>query len=265
MVAESTKPTLRTAGSVIARGARWLGIGAAEEARGSALKHLVEIAVGLGVLGFLRHWLVEQTRCLVALSCQITGPHATLLVLCLLSLVAVAAVLTWRLTRTQAALRETKEDLDSKSQLLDSIRSPPPRPAPFKPIPVEDRKLHLRWYIRHPPKEWLHWQSQIEVTPQLVKDVLDGPYHSSIDCGERLREDSIISEPHLSCECPGCGSRLWQTASANVDLMAQNTWDFRWQTVEELKRMHMNGNPLEGPTIYLERPKYWKGLLPLGS
>lgn len=174
--------------------------------------------------------------------------------------------MTWRLVRTRAALREANEDLDSKRRLLDSIRSPPPKPPPFQPVLVEDKKLHLRWYIRHPPQDWLRWQSTLEVSPSIVKDVLDGPYHSSPDCGERLREDYVIREPHLSCECPGCGSRLWQTASPNDDLMAQNTWDFRWQTLEELQRMHRNGNPLVvGPTVYLERPKYWKGLLPLGS
>lgn len=92
MADEPTKSTPPGPRSLITRWARWLGIGVAEEARGAEFKHLLEIAVTLGIVTFLWNWLVRQTKCLAALSYQITGIHATIVVSCLLVLAMVTVV-----------------------------------------------------------------------------------------------------------------------------------------------------------------------------
>jgi hypothetical protein len=64
-----------------------------------------------------------------------------------------------------------------------------PPSTQFQHINVEDERLKLRWILRRPLKDWCDLQDVTNrLSPESVRDILDGPFHAVEGCYERLAE-----------------------------------------------------------------------------
>jgi hypothetical protein len=143
----------------------------------------------------------------------------------------------------------------------------------FHDIEVEDKRLNLRWFIRRPPREWIHWRNiNRTASPELVQQVLDGPFHALPGCNAPLGEKPLLglvneatgASPQFDDECSHCGQRIFKSTTGYV-----NVWPVRAHALEELQRMHRNGTKLPeaqwSSPIVLENPGYWQSMLPPGA
>jgi hypothetical protein len=148
--------------------------------------------------------------------------------------------------------------------------TPKPVTPQFRDIEVEDKSLNLRWFIRRPPREWIHWRNINQtVSPAAVQQVLDGPFHAAPGCNAPLREKPLTGlmnegtgTPQFDEKCRHCGQRVFQGTTA----FGVSVWPVRAYALEELQRMQRNGTKLPeaqwSPPIVLENPEYWKLMLP---
>ena len=130
---------------------------------------------------------------------------------------------------------------------------------------MDDDERELRWFIRRPPREWLHWRGiDHNITPDTVHEVLDGPFHAVPGCNAALKENWSGHQPTFDEKCPSCGEPIFRrriSYQAGDDTSVW-VWKVRTQVLEELQRMERNGTVFDGARIVLERPGYWKAMLP---
>jgi hypothetical protein len=227
-----------------------------------AIDRGIDVAASLGIGGVAIAWARSEWTCIKQPSCQVAGWEHGLLIL-LLVVAAISALLFGRAWfRVRRELHTTQE----KSATATSPR--------FHDIEIEDKRLYLRWFIRRPPREWIHWRNiDRTVSPDAVQQVLDGPFHALPGCNAPLGEkpvtglinEGIGTSPQFDDKCSHCGQRVFQAATG----AGVNVWPVRAYALKELQRMQRNGTKLPeaqwSPPIVLENPSYWQLMLPPGS
>jgi hypothetical protein len=220
--------------------------------------------IGTALLGWLvlaRHWLFAEWACITKPWCEVSGWSLGVLIADATVTTCAAILLGSLWYRMRRRVRRKVAEPTTRERVTPQ----------FHDIEVEDRRLNLRWYIRRPPHEWLHWRNiNRTISPDAVQQVLDGPFHSVRTCNAPLPErllTGLINEvtrtsPLLGEECSNCGQRVYQGTAGS----GAKVWAVRAYALEELQRMQRNGTRLpEGqwsPPIVLENPQYWRLMVP---
>jgi hypothetical protein len=221
------------------------------------LKWLIGPAL-LGWAVLARHWIAGEWACINKPSCELPGWSLGVLIAVTIVTTGAAIFLGFLWYRTRRELR--------------AMASHPQAVTPkFRDIEVEDKSLNLRWFIRRPPREWIHWRSINQtVSPTAVHHVLDGPFHAAPGCNAPLREKPLTgllnegtgTSPQFDEKCSHCGQRIFQVNT----VFGVSVWPVRAYALEELQRMQRNGTKLPeaqwSPPIVLENPEYWKLMRP---
>lgn len=209
-----------------------------------------------------RHWIAGEWACIRRPVCEVQGWSLGLLILSLVAAkcaAVVLAVLFFRLRRKW----------NKQQKALSDMLGQPPQP-PFKPITVEDDRLKLRWFIRKSPDGWLHWRKiETTVSPDFMRETLDGPFHAVPGCNGPLAEnwlytsDGSSRQPIFTGQCQTCGVKIFQGLTIDGRKSGHVTvWPVCVLALEELQRMHRNGTVFDGKPITLEKPTYWKVMVP---
>ncbi len=257
------------------QGAAWVGKKLAENAIG-ALWPVAALAAAAAI-AIARKWIAREWACIEKPWCTVSGWSLGFLILIALALVAATCLLAaWvlrlrvRLAAAAAALTTAEAERTAAVEAAARARrgKTPDQPPPFRPINVDDERLHLRWQLRKPPAHWLGYDLSHQVAPNYVQEALDGPFHSVLGCQERLEESGGgsgygRSSPYLEPRCPGCRRFVFSVRQEPGEYHSSAyVWQVRAQALGELQRMHRNGNALEGERIVLARPQYWQRMMP---
>jgi hypothetical protein len=217
---------------------------------------------------FARRWIAEEWACIKKPYCAVQGWSLGLLILAFLAVLGIVTFLAIKLLRSRRDLGRKQHELElriAREAMLVSSN-----PPPFKPITVEDERLKLRWFIRKSPDGWLHWRKiDTTVDPAFMRETLDGPFHAVPGCNGPLAEnwlytsDGSSRQPVFTGQCQTCSVKIFQ--GFTVDGRRSGSvpaWPVCAQALEELQRMHRNGAAFNGETITLEKPTYWKAMVP---
>jgi hypothetical protein len=234
---------------------RWFAKGIAEHAREAVIVALLGFGAVATAIDVVRRWLAEQAVCMIQGACTITGPRLTVLVLGVYLVVFASGVLAVMLWRSRATTKLVQRQLTEATARL--------RPPPFEEVPVEDKRYHLRWFIKRPPSEWLDWDAIYNYSPELIANVIGGPLHAE-GCNGRLREDWSQQKekgPAIDPECPVCGVQLWNPLTEDYEPTRIRLFDTRWGVLQTLQRQCRNGTALTSAVV-LDKPEYWKAMTP---
>lgn len=230
------------------------------------------LLASLALLVFARQWMVDEWVCIKKPWCEVRG--WSLGVLLAAAVVATTTAiyfgLKWYRTRRELHVLKTRAIVAQAAAGAEAAAVRAKAPVPFWNITVEDRRLQLRWIIRRPPKEWLHWRNvRSTVSPGAVHEVLDGPFHAAPGCNAPLEEtyDGVLrtDSPTLSERCPVCGQQVFRPRRSETGFgnAVVYVWAMRAQALEELQRMERNGSPFDADVnLTLESPAYWKSMRP---
>lgn len=240
---------------------RWLG----DRLGDKLLDRVIESAVTVGFLAVALTWLKKQWACIQQPQCGVPGWLYGTLIAVSLAATAIAICFARGWYRARHKLRTLDE---AQPRTISAPAAPR-----FHAIEVEDKRLHLRWFIRRPPSEWLNWRDIARsVNWRAVQQVLDGPFHAFPECNAPLTEipqsgalaELIEQSPYFDDRCGHCGERIFRTGGPLQLKVA--VWQVRAQALEELQRMERNGTKLSEHEarqgIVLQNPGYWKSMLP---
>lgn len=225
-------------------------------------KKLLDVLVSAGAFAAAVAWIKGEWACIRRPWCEVSGWSLGLLI-AFTVIATYAALFCGR--RWYQAHRELRA-------VAAQPRATPEAATPqFHDIEVLDEKLNLRWFIRRPPHEWLHWRNVARtVADATVRQVLDGPFDAVDGCNAPLVEIPTkatidgASSPQFDEKCTNCGRRVFRDAHRSGG-WGVSVWSVRAYALEELQRMQRNGTKLPAaqwrPAVVLENPEYWKLML----
>jgi hypothetical protein len=114
-----------------------------------------------------------------------------------------------------------------------------------------DYQLNLLWVVRVEPIQWLTQCDPLTpLSPTQTQLILDGPFHDTPACNERLEEYGGHAgigrygnrSPSFSERCPGCNTVLFEICDDHgFPTGYVSAWRVRAQVLTELQRMHRLG------------------------